>query len=170
MENEQRGRVVLGTVLIVLGIGLIALQYFEGFGEAVIFFLIGGAFTAGYLYRRAYGLMIPGGVLLGLGLGSVGESVLSSFGGLEQIGLGIGFVAIYVIPLIYEGKSPWWPLIPGGILIVTGLSEGSKTFDRLFEVGWPLIIVFIGLVLLAGAFGLTGRKRSEVMSDTEIPE
>jgi hypothetical protein len=170
MDDEQRGRVVLGTILIVLGIGLIALQYFEGFGEAVIFFLIGGAFTAGYLYRRSYGLMIPGGILLGLGLGSVGESILNSFGGLEQIGLGIGFVSIYVIPLIYEGTSSWWPLIPGGILIVTGLSEGSKTFERLFEVGWPLIIVFIGLVLLAGAFGLTGRKKPDEIPDIEAPE
>lgn len=170
MEDKRRGNIVLGSILIVLGIGLVALQLFEGFSDAVILFLIGGAFVAGYLYRRAYGLLIPGCILLGLGLGKVGESALTAFGGMEQLGLGVGFVAIYVIDLVYQGKSSWWPLIPGGILVATGLSEGSKTFERLFSVGWPLIFVFIGLLLLAGAFGLFGRKPVEEVSDIQETE
>jgi len=160
MDDKARGRTVLGGLLIVLGIGLFALQFFEGFGEAFYLFLIGGAFTAWYLYRRAYGLLIPGCIMLGLALGTVGEEAFMSFNGLEEIGLGVGFVALWVIPLVYEGKSTWWPLIPGVILILVGLSEGSTAFERLFEVGWPLIIVFTGLLLLAGAFGLLGRKDS----------
>jgi hypothetical protein len=169
MDDKARGRVVLGGILIVLGIGLFLLQFFEGFGEAFYLFLIGGAFTAWYLYSRAYGLLIPGCILLGLGLGTVGEDAFMSFRGLEEIGLGVGFVALWVIPLIYEGKSIWWPLIPGVILIIVGLSEGNEAFERLFEVGWPLIIVFIGLSLLAGAFGLIGRKHSDETAHTDEP-
>lgn len=153
------GRLIAGAVLIVVGLGLLALQYVEGLSEAVIFFLIGGVFVAAYLYSRAYGLLIPGGILMGLGLGSVGEGALLSFGGLENIGLGLGFVAIYVIDLVYRGRTHWWPLIPGGVLIVSGLAEGSPVFQELLEVGWPLILVFIGLALLAGGFGLFGRKK-----------
>ena len=169
MDDQRRGRITLGAILIFLGVGLFAVQFFEGFGDTFVLFLIGGAFTAWYLYRRAYGLLIPGCILLGLGLGTVGEDALLSFKGLEEIGLGVGFVALWVIPLVYEGKSIWWPLIPGLILIVVGLSEGSAAFDRLLEVGWPLIIVFIGLVLLAGAIGLFGRKQPEVAASTEEP-
>ncbi len=167
MNDKRRGNIVLGSILIVLGIGLVALQLFEGFSDAVILFLIGGAFIAWYLYSRAYGLLIPGCILLGLGLGKVGESALTTFGGMEQLGLGVGFVAIYVIDLVYQGKSSWWPLIPGGILILTGLAQGSETFERLLEVGWPLIFVFIGLLLLAGAFGLIGRKEPEQVAGEE---
>jgi hypothetical protein len=167
MDDKARGRVVLGGILIVLGIGLFALQFFEGFSEAFYLFLIGGAFTAWYLYRRAYGLLIPGCIMLGLGLGTVGEETFMSFKGLEEVGLGVGFVALWVIPLIYEGKSIWWPLIPGAILVIVGLSEGNEAFQRLFDVGWPLIIVFIGLLLLATAFGLIGRKSPEEKVSTD---
>jgi hypothetical protein len=158
MAGRQDGRLVTGAILIVLGIGLLALQFVQGFGEAVIFFLVGGLFVAGYLYRRAYGLLIPGGILLGLGLGSIGKGELFQFADFEAIGLGIGFISIYVIALAYEGRTQWWPLIPGGILVITGLATGNQVLQRLVEVGWPLILVFVGLLLLASAFGLMGRR------------
>ena len=158
MDDRRHGRLFAGAILILLGLGLFALQFVEGLGAAVIFFLIGGAFVAGYLYRRAYGLLIPGCILLGIGLGSVGEESALAFGDMSSLGLGVGFVAIYVIALVYEGRSSWWPLIPGGILIVTGLASGNASMQRLLSVGWPLILVFVGLLILAGAFGLTGRK------------
>ncbi len=169
MNEQNRGQLVTGAILIVLGVGLLALQFLEGFGEAVIFFLIGGAFVAGYLYSRAYGLLIPGCILLGLGLGSVGGSSISSVSEdtFVLLGLGVGFIAIWVMPLVYEGKSIWWPLIPGVILIVVGLAEGNESFEKLLEVGWPLILVLIGLLVLAGAFGLTGRKRQGESVDVE---
>jgi hypothetical protein len=161
MDEKRQSSLVAGSILILLGVGFFALRFMEGYGEAMIFFLIGGAFMAGYLFRRSYGLLIPGGILLGLGLGSIGESVFQSFGDISQIGLGVGFVSIYVIHLIYVGKSHWWPLIPGGILIVTGLASASKDFERILSVGWPLMLIFAGLIILAGAFGLTGRKKKE---------
>lgn len=161
MDEKRESSVITGAILILLGVGFFALQFTEGFGNAVIFFLIGGVFVVGYLFRRAYGLLIPGGILLGLGLGSVGESMFQSFGDIEGIGLGVGFVSIYVIHLIYAGKSHWWPLIPGFILIVTGFASASKDFEHLLSVGWPLILIFVGLLILAGAFGITGRKKKE---------
>lgn len=159
MTGRQDGRLVTGAILIVIGLGLLALQLVQGFGEAVLFFLIGGLFVAGYLYRRSYGLLIPGGILLGLGLGSIGEGALFEFGDFEEIGLGLGFIAIYVIALAYEGRTQWWPLIPGGILVITGLATGNEVLQHLLSVGWPLILVFVGLLFLASAFGLMRRRR-----------
>jgi hypothetical protein len=57
MGEQRQGRLFAGAILVLLGLGLFALQFVEGLGDAVIFFLIGGAFVAGYLYRRAYGLV-----------------------------------------------------------------------------------------------------------------
>jgi hypothetical protein len=167
MSERRNGRLVTGAILIVLGLGLLALQFVQGFGEAVLFFLIGGLFVAGYLYRRVYGLLIPGGIFLGLGLGAVGEGALFSFADFEAIGLGIGFISIYVIALAFQGRSHWWPLVPGFILVIVGLATGNEVFQRLLAIGWPLILVFIGLLFLAGAFGLSGQKRGVEMPAEE---
>jgi hypothetical protein len=157
MTGENRGTMAAGAILILIGLVLLALQFLEGFGEAVLFVLIGGGLIAAYLYSRAYGFLIPGGILLGLGLGQIGESSLLEFGEFGSIGLGLGFCSIYLIQLIVEGRAHWWPLIPGLILIVTGVAAGSENLQRLLEVGWPLILVAIGLAILAGAFGIFGR-------------
>lgn len=157
MDERPQG-LVIGSILILLGIGLLAVQLVGGFGDAVLFFLLGGAFIAGYLYRGAYGLLVPGGILLGIGLGELGQQTGLAFGDIEGIGLGIGFISIYVIALVYERSTHWWPLVPGLILIVLGVVEGNADLERLVEVGWPLILVLIGLILLAGAFGFTGRR------------
>ncbi len=162
MDEKRQGRLFAGAVLVLLGLGLFAVQFVEGFGESLVLFLIGGAFVAGYFYRRAYGLLIPGCILLGIGLGSLGEGTVFGLGDLSAIGLGLGFIAIFVIALVYQGSTHWWPLIPGGILVVTGLASGNEALERLLEVGWPLILVFVGLLLLAGAFGLFGRRSGAV--------
>ncbi len=169
--NEQRQRTrVTGAVLILLGVVLFALQVLEGFGETLLLFLIGGLFVTGYLYRRAYGLLIPGGILLGIALGSIGERTALSIGDLGSIGLGLGFLSIYIIALIVQGHSPWWPLVPGLILVVTGLSQGSETFDRLLSIGWPLILIGAGIFVLAGAFGRRSPATGEAEDLPDIPD
>jgi hypothetical protein len=153
MEDVDRrgGRLVAGAVLIVIGLGLFALQFTEGLGESVITFFIGALFLAGYLYRRSYGLLIPAGILMGIGLGNVGQQAFISLEGIGSIGLGIGFLSIYVIGRAYQGSTPWWPLVPGGILLIQGLASSSDAFSQYMEIGWPLILVLVGLILLFGA-------------------
>jgi hypothetical protein len=159
--SEQRGNrrgVVAGAVLILLGLVFLADQLVGGFGDSAILFLIGGAFIAGYFFYRNYGLLIPGCILVGLAFGSVGEDTAFGIGDFSSVGLGLGFIAIYLIDLAYSGETHWWPLIPGAILVVTGLAQDNEAIENLFRVGWPLILVLIGLLILAGAFGLTGRR------------
>lgn len=160
MNTKDQKQITTGAILILLGIGFFALQFLQGFGAAVVIFLIGGVFVVGYLFRRAYGLLIPGGILMGIGLGAVGENTIVGFEDFGAVGLGLGFISIYVIDLVYRGKTHWWPLVPGGVLVVGGFASGSATFERLLSVGWPIVLIAIGLLLLAGAFGLTGRKKA----------
>jgi hypothetical protein len=157
MNEQQRKYLLTGAVLIVLGLGVFVLQYARGFGEAVPFLAIGGLFVAGYLYRGTYGLLIPGGILLGLGLGSIAERAMPASVDFDAIGLGVGFMAIYVIALVYAGGSHWWPLIPGVVLIIAGIAAGDRSLEHLLWQGWPLILVVLGILLLVGAFGVKGR-------------
>lgn len=157
MSDQVSGRVMAGAILVVAGLGLFALQFLEGLGDSVTLFFIGVLFLAGYLYRRAYGLLVPAGILMGIGLGSVGEAAFFSLEGMSNIGLGIGFLSVFLIDYAYQGRSHWWPLIPGSILLLTGLVSSSRALRTLFEIGWPLLLVLAGLFLLFGA-SLIGRR------------
>ncbi len=158
MDELSRRRIFLGILLIVIGVAFFATQFIRGaIGDNLILFAIGGAFLAAYFMRRNYGLLIPGCVLVGIAFGAVGEETVFGLGDFSAIGLGLGFIAIYVIDLVYRGKTHWWPLIPGGILVVVGIGA-SPQLERLFSVGWPLFLILIGLLLLAGAVGLFRRR------------
>ncbi|HXV76066.1 MAG TPA: hypothetical protein VD788_07055 [Candidatus Polarisedimenticolaceae bacterium] len=152
MSPPDRQRLISGMTLILLGAGLFWLHRSEGIGEAAVFFIVGGSFLAAYLYRRNYGLLVPAGILLGLGAGVVGRDSLFAFGQARLLGLGFGFVAIFVIALAYERKTAWWPLIPGAALILLGIPDTEKIFDFLHR-NWPLLLVVAGVLVLFGAFG-----------------
>src|SRR3990170_4522655 len=158
MINTSQRRLTAGAILIVVGMILLASQLVEGLADHVWTLLIGGLFVAGYFYRKAYGLLIPGCILLGIGLGNLAQGSIRNFGDFDSIALGLGFIAIFVIAALYQGRTHWWPLIPGGILVIQGLQEGSQAVRDLVSVGWPVILILIGLILLAGAFRATGRR------------
>jgi hypothetical protein len=144
--------------LIIVGIALFALKNFEGPTDTIALFLIGGAFMAGYVYKRAYGLLVPACILLGLGVSSVGERS-SVFGGdYSTLGLGLGFVAIFVIDYLHRRQSNGWPLIPGFILIAIGIASGYPEFEDMLSKGWPLVLVLIGVLIWLGLLGKSKNK------------
>jgi len=156
MKLDKRQRLIAGVSLILLGLALFWLDLEVGLGQAAVFFVVGGTFLALYLATRKYGFLIPGGVMLGLGAGRIGEDSFFAFGESEMLGLGCGFVAIYLIALLYQKKNAWWSLIAGAALIVMGIPRTENVFAFLFR-NWPLLIVIAGVLVLLGAFG--GRSR-----------
>lgn len=160
MFENRNGRATAGAILIVLGLALLANQLVPNFSGEIWQLVLGGLFVAGYFNRRAYGLLIPGCILLGLSLGDLTQGTLFQLGDTDSIGLGLGFIAIYAIDSLYRGNSHWWPLIPGVILVVTGAAEGSQQIQDTLAVGWPVLLILLGLVVLAGAFRLTGEGRA----------
>ncbi|MDE3088906.1 MAG: hypothetical protein KGJ80_05935 [Chloroflexota bacterium] len=149
--NVKRGQVIPGLILIVLGIVFLLMQYFE-FGPGLFLTLLGLVFLLPYVFTRSYGLLIPGCILVGLGVGLAFERVAARPDVSVSIGLGLAFCAIYLVQWIATGASHWWPLVPGGILILVGLAEIVPQGQAVLEKGWPLILVLIGMLLLAGSF------------------
>jgi hypothetical protein len=158
MSDPRRRRFTAGLILIGVGLTLYFLQRVE-LGESVVFFILGVAFLTAYLYQRRFGLLVPAGVLLGLGLGSVWEGSFLAFGESTLLGLGLGFIAIYVIALLYERRSHWWALIPGGILVLAALPTTERVLHYLFD-NWPLILVVIGVTILIGGLRKFPEKES----------
>jgi hypothetical protein len=153
MAASTRSRLAAGLTLILLGAGLYGMQYLEPMGESVTLTLLGGLCIAAYFYSRFYLLLMVGCIVLGLGIGSFGERTYSVVGEFTKVGLGIGFILIYLIALLYQRRSHWWPLIPGIILILLGFRAWRKFRLFLFSDGWPLILVFIGVLILLGTIG-----------------
>jgi hypothetical protein len=151
MQRGRRSQLGAGAALIVIGIVALALQYFQGPGRAVILLLAGGSFIAGYLYSDIYGLLIPGGILSGLGLGSLAEWRDVAVRDPNAVGLGIGFVAIYAVERVYRRRAHWWPLIPGLILVGVGLGARFGDVGNILWRWAPAILVVLGVVLVVRA-------------------
>lgn len=138
---------IVGLLLVLLGATLLVVTT-TGIGGEVIVLVLGAGFLVAYAVTRAYGLLIPGAILAGLGAG-----ILVSTGGVAgdwpALGLGVGFLAIAVLDRFLAPRRPgwWWPLIPGGIITVAASTQlaGVTTAGR--YVG-PIAVIVIGLLLL----------------------
>ena len=160
MAKPDRQKFTAGMVLVLFGLGFFLVQRLDAIGNEVVMLIIGSAFLVAYLFQKAYGLLVPAGILLGLGTGQLlqGQYWWANDG--IQLGLGVGFLSIYVIARLYQGTSHWWPLIPGVILVIIGVPRTARIFRLLFD-NWPLILVAIGLIVLVGAFRKSSPDRAE---------
>jgi hypothetical protein len=161
-----RDRIALAVVLIVVGIVGLASQLFDvsaDLGGWIVMF-IGLGLLAAFAYTRGYGYLIPAGIMTGLGAGII---VSESFtftneetGGVIVLGLGLGFLSIWVIGSILRvAQNHWWPVIPGGILAAIGVvllvgGEESAILDY-----WGVLVIAVGLFVLWRAFA-EGRART----------
>lgn len=167
--SARSRRIAAGSILVVVGIGLLGLQVADGVGESMWLLVIGTLFIVGYLFRGAYGLLVAGSIVAGIGVGQVGEEAFGRVDEVTTISLGVGFAAIYVVDRLYSGSSHWWPLIPGGILLVTGLASVGEPLSGLLEVVWPILMMIIGLALLFGSTEKRRRAREEGIPSTGTP-
>lgn len=157
MSDRRQGRLTAGVILIVIGLAFFIGQRYDIFEIEYFFLILGLAFLVAYFLQKKYGYLVPGGILTGIGLGETLDRSVTSFGDADQIFLGLGFVMIYVIALAYQKSSHWWPLIPGGILILTGIDRIDEVADYFFD-NWPLVLVLVGIFLIVGGLRT---KRSE---------
>lgn len=137
---------VTGSLLVAGGLLWFAITT-AGLGADVIVPGVGGAFLVAYLVTRREGLLIPAGILCGLGAGLV-VAAQGGPGGAVPLGLGLGFASISAIDAVLgEDDAAWWPLIPGGILILVGGSQIAGLRDiGIYLV--PAALVVVGLLLL----------------------
>ncbi len=153
MDTQKRNSTIAGAILILLGLVFFITQFTGGLAEGLVVLAVGGAFLAGYLATRAYGLLIPACILIGLGLGQLANLIPFHIFDTSAIGLGLGFLAIYFVDMRVRGHTHWWPLVPGGILLVSGLLSGLAEIVRFLL---PIIVLVVGALLLANALGWRG--------------
>lgn len=106
----------------------------------------------------AIGLIIPGGILGGLGLGlfTMVGPLSSLFADLQpgvfMFSFAAGWALITLLSPITSDRVHWWPLIPGAVIGMVGLFLLGGRFTwavmQLMGYGWALILIGIGAYLL----------------------
>lgn len=152
-EKSGRGRWVTGAVLILLGVLSLAGQFWELPSLGTLFLpALGLIFLLWGMFTRSGGLLIPGGILAGIGVGVYLMDSLPLEGDAEPgvflLTFGAGFALITLLSLLFTEDKHWWALIPGGILAIIGgvLFIGGAAVEMLKF--WPVILIVIGVYVI----------------------
>ena len=157
--SDNRGSVTAGLVMIALGLAFLAIQFLEQVSGSAVLLALGAAFLVAHVTYRIYGLLIPACILLGLGGGVLAEE-FGATGDAVILGLGLGFVAIWGIDRLTARRSPrasWWPLVPGSILLVVGISSYFGGLKDLFPLLLGVLLLVLGVFVVVR--GLRGERR-----------
>ena len=140
-----------GVVLLIVGIlALVDRWFLIDLGQAVPL-VLGLAFLAWALLARKCPLLIPGGILTGLGTGILlrdgyggNSTFLFCFAG--------GWVLITVLSLLVFRRWVWWPLIPAATMAGSGLTQLAgpewHSWLRAMRYNWPVVLIVIAVFLL----------------------
>ena len=158
-RHRERSPLTFGAVLVVVGVVLLAYRFSDTLAAGSAPLVIGLGFITWWAMSGNFGLLVPGGVLGGIGLGMVFDAAGTSGDGVP-LGLGLGFLAIYVLDAVRRREwSRWWPLVPGVVLVVVGLFSNTSAWDTLGGYGWPLILIVVGVVVLVVGLSRRGTRR-----------
>jgi hypothetical protein len=155
-NRKKWGWVIPGVSLIGIAIGnLVELISGAGglYSESIILSGIGISFTLVYFNDRInWWALIPGGLLISLGVGEVIRTIEPAWvdsGGILFLGLGITFLVLYLLPTPYGRLK--WALIPSIILLALGsVLAFSENVGIVGFIGSGFIII-AGIVVLINA-------------------
>jgi hypothetical protein len=147
-----------GVVLLVVALLALLNRYFPTRSQYLVLPLLGLGFTIWAVLARLPGLLVPGGVLFGVGSG-IWTQRFYGLGGGSNSGqalflccLAIGFLLITLFSLIFFRSRVLWPLWPASFI---GLSAalrlmGAAWQEYLWRVlpYWPFALLGIALWLL----------------------
>jgi len=158
--RNQSWAAIPGAILLGLGIFVFASEAAPGRYETLI--IIGGlglALIAAGLTARIPALFIPGGLLIGIGAGVSAEEnlVLGELPGVGVIlgGIGLGFLLIHMLNLLFVRGSRAWPMGPAAFLIILGAvfyfagRGGAETVAQdALGIIWGALLVVLGLFIV----------------------
>ena len=168
VKKDDLGKLFLGSILILAGTFMVLANFFKLSIFGILFLpLLGLLFIIWSIVSKESELLVPGGIIEGLGLGLVVTSLLSGFneptrGGLFFIGFSIGWFLITLLCKLIFKKIILWPFIPGFLLLLLGFlimigDKGFKLFQNL-NIIWPFILIVAGLIIILTFFKVKSRR------------
>ncbi|MEJ5198562.1 MAG: hypothetical protein WHX53_06535 [Anaerolineae bacterium] len=159
LHPSTRRSIIAGLALIAFGV-LMLLGQLQMLGGAELLILpaLAVIFLAWGLLTRTFGLIIPGGILIGVALG--GYLVEQPFadmaepmrGAIFLLAFAAGWVLIALLSPLSTTGFQWWPLIPAGVIGGLGglLLAGDAGLQVLRALGylWPIALIAVGAWIL----------------------
>ena len=166
--RRARDPLVGGLVMVIIGAVLLVAQFYPDLGRYAVL-VIGVGLLAVFVVNRAYGALVGGSIVSGVGVGVVlGSSYSGDYAGAAVlVAIGAGFLFILVVSyLLRLRERHMWPLIPGSILVAIGgaLALGGDAQNLIAY--WPLILIAIGVVLMILAYT---RRPSATVHAARVP-
>jgi hypothetical protein len=156
----------LGIVLLLMGLFFVLSRSFHWTGPGATLLLIGAIFLALSAARGFRGPLLPGAILLGLGLAFLLqrqlEPVFPRWAAI-LLGLGAGFLLVAAIDRAGGRERRPSPLLPGVVLVLLAglgaLSRRTPVLEVLAGVRdlWPWALVVAGALIVGQAL-LRGRR------------
>jgi len=128
---------------------------------------LGFVFLFWGIYKKSLGLIIPGSLIATMAIGVyMGWSSSPKPEGLQETGtmlvwFALGWMMIVVLSRVVTKRFIWWPLIPGGIMLMVGSGlyiggNPGNTLGFLSNTGSIGLILF-GIYLILLKFGMNNR-------------
>jgi hypothetical protein len=156
LSRRNRNRALTGIALILIGIVLLVGTLLQSaITGYLILITVGVIFIAWSIAARQAGLMVPGGIITGVGVGILLiNQAFPNAGGAVSLGilllcLGGGFTIITLLTAAFTPPAQLWALVPGISLLVVGLliTVGTITPEMLNYL-WPVVVIAVGVYVL----------------------
>ncbi len=158
-DSKTRNTIVAGLALIIIGLVVLAVQFLDTPAIGLLILpTLAIIFLAWGLITRTFGLIIPGGILAGIGAGVIlmetgtfaaqGEGEAAVF----LLAFAGGWALITLLSIFTNDRLQWWPLIPGGIIAAIGAllmagAAGLKVLE-LSQYLWPVALIVVGISII----------------------
>jgi hypothetical protein len=178
MNDKRRNDLIGGLLLISIGALVLVGKAinFDVIPNAGLLFLpaLGALFMVAGIFGRNEGLMVPGGIISGIGWGAY--LVAGPFtwqaeqqqGGIFFLAFALGWVSITVMSALFAKKTVWGTLVPAAVLAAIGgaLFFGGAFMDVLEVAGklWPLALIAVG----AGIIFKATRRSADVAKKVTV--
>lgn len=161
MARTRSRQLTFGVVLLAVGIILLVTRFVPLQSAPTWLLGLGLAFSLVAILQRSSAPLVAGMILLGLGAGFVlGDHELAGLhkGTWTLVGLGGGFIGIYVLGLVLGLRAHWWPLVVG--LVLVGIGVGRELHYKLVippaveiavRTWWPAALVVAGIFVVVRA-------------------
>lgn len=147
-----RGRRVAAVVLLVVAGAALAGPYLPFNWRDSFPLLMGVAFIVWSALARSPGLLVPGGVLTGIGVGTLLRSEYGNGAFLLSMAGGFLLIALLAPVLFGRDKRCRWALWPAAGLAFGGLMQlggpEMRELLRTLQPFWPLALIMVALFLL----------------------
>ena len=148
-----------GAALLLIGLLILAGNFIQtNWASLILTPLLGIVFLAWGIYCRRAWLLVPGGILTGIGLGAIllhgpfSQASPTAMGGIFLLCLGAGLALSTALSISVLRCICWWALIPTALLGLAGVNllMGDQASFSGLHLGqfWPLLLVGVGIYLI----------------------